>query len=40
MTWFRREPDVSWLRGFGDDAEIQDEAVVRTEKGFAADFRG
>jgi tRNA dimethylallyltransferase len=40
MTWFRREPDVSWLRGFGDDAEIQDEAVVRAEKGFAADFRG
>ena len=23
MTWFRREPEVKWLRGFGDDAEIQ-----------------
>ena len=23
MTWFRREPDVHWLRGFGDDPEIQ-----------------
>jgi tRNA dimethylallyltransferase len=23
MTWFRREPDVTWLRGFGDDQEIQ-----------------
>ena len=22
MTWFRREPDVQWLEGFGDDAEI------------------
>jgi tRNA dimethylallyltransferase len=32
MTWFRREPDVHWLRGFGDDATIQREsiAIVRT----------
>jgi tRNA dimethylallyltransferase len=22
MTWFRREPDVHWLTGFGDDPEI------------------
>ena len=22
MTWFRREPDVNWLEGFGDDPEI------------------
>ena len=22
MTWFRREPDVHWFPGFGDDAEI------------------
>jgi len=26
MTWFRREPDVHWLRGFGDDTEIQRDA--------------
>jgi tRNA dimethylallyltransferase len=26
MTWFRREPDVSWLKGFGDDAAISAEA--------------
>jgi tRNA dimethylallyltransferase len=26
MTWFRREPEVSWLRGFGDDASVQAEA--------------
>ena len=26
MTWFRREPDVHWLRGFGDDAAIQRQA--------------
>ena len=24
MTWFRREPDVTWLKGFGDDAQIQE----------------
>ena len=28
MTWFRREPDVRWLAGFGSDPAIQAEAVV------------
>ncbi len=23
MTWFRREPDVAWLTGFGDNPEVQ-----------------
>jgi tRNA dimethylallyltransferase len=23
MTWFRREPDVNWLHGFGDEPQIQ-----------------
>jgi tRNA dimethylallyltransferase len=23
MTWFRREPGLTWFAGFGDDAEIQ-----------------
>ncbi len=27
MTWFRREPDVQWLRGFGDDPAIQQRAI-------------
>lgn len=27
MTWFRREPDVRWLNGFGDDARLQGEAA-------------
>jgi tRNA dimethylallyltransferase len=27
MTWFRREPDVTWLNGFGDDAEIEAHAT-------------
>jgi tRNA dimethylallyltransferase len=26
MTWFRREPDVKWLPGFGDDSGIQERA--------------
>jgi tRNA dimethylallyltransferase len=26
MTWFRREPEVYWLNGFGDEAEIREEA--------------
>lgn len=28
LTWFRREPDVRWLTGFGDDKTIQNEASV------------
>lgn len=27
LTWFRREPDVQWLGGFGDDAAVQRAAV-------------
>ncbi len=29
MTWFRREAEVTWLRGFGDEIEIQREALER-----------
>ena len=28
MTWFRREPEVDWLRGFGDDVQIQESAAT------------
>ena len=35
MTWFRREPEVSWLRGFGDDAQIQSEAIATTQTSLA-----
>jgi len=28
MTWFRREPDVHWLRGFGDEPELQAQSVA------------
>ncbi len=27
MTWFRRDADVRWLSGFGDDPEIQQQAL-------------
>ena len=28
MTWFRREPEVRWLQGFGDDVQIQESAAT------------
>ena len=28
LSWFRREQDVQWLKGFGDDAEIQQAAAT------------
>ena len=40
MTWFRREPEVHWLHGFGDEAQVQREATVRTEASFATDDHG
>ena len=27
MTWFRREPEMMWLPGFGDDRSIQERAI-------------
>ena len=27
MTWFRREPEVHWIEGFGDEAETARMAV-------------
>jgi tRNA dimethylallyltransferase len=31
MTWFRREPDVVWLKGLGDDPKVQAEALAKIE---------
>jgi tRNA dimethylallyltransferase len=28
LTWFRKEPGVHWLSGFGDDANVQRDAVA------------
>jgi tRNA dimethylallyltransferase len=35
LTWFRREPEVCWLRGFGDDPGVRAEAerLVARAKG-------
>jgi len=33
MTWFRREPEVQWLEGFGDEAAIQKQAVDLVQAG-------
>jgi tRNA dimethylallyltransferase len=32
LTWFRREPGLVWLKGFGDNPEIRAEAVRRVEE--------
>jgi hypothetical protein len=29
MTWFRREPDVLWISGFGDEEKVQAEAIQK-----------
>ena len=29
ITWFRKEPDVQWLPGFGDESGVQCESLVR-----------
>ncbi len=31
MTWFRREPNVNWIRGFGDRAEVITQAVATVQ---------
>jgi tRNA dimethylallyltransferase len=31
MTWFRREPEVVWLAGFGDDPEVQQAVVAQVQ---------
>jgi tRNA dimethylallyltransferase len=28
LTWFRREPEVKWLNGFGDEHDVQRDAVA------------
>jgi tRNA dimethylallyltransferase len=40
FTWFRREPEVRWLRGFGDEPEIQQQAVAAVQDCFSAVSRG
>ena len=32
MTWFRREPDVDWLAGFGEDEQIQKQGIAAADQ--------
>jgi len=32
ITWFRKEPNVHWLHGFGDDPAIQAESMAAIER--------
>jgi tRNA dimethylallyltransferase len=32
MTWFRREPGVHWLAGFGDEPDVQQQALEKVEE--------
>jgi tRNA dimethylallyltransferase len=32
MTWFRKEPDMEWLKGFGSEPRIQDLALARVRE--------
>lgn len=32
MTWFRREPDVVWFKGFGDDVLLQAQVIKNIEQ--------
>lgn len=34
MTWFRREPEVTWFSGFGDDPAVQSSALASLESRF------
>jgi tRNA dimethylallyltransferase len=35
MTWFRREPEVAWLAGFGDEPQIQERAMALVRNSLA-----
>jgi tRNA dimethylallyltransferase len=32
MTWLRKEPDMEWFKGFGEEPHIQDAAVERVRR--------
>jgi len=35
MTWFRREPEVRWFQGFGDEGEIRRDVGALVEAGLS-----
>jgi tRNA dimethylallyltransferase len=38
MTWFRREPEVTWISGFGDQKEVVERAAEIVEARMAGNF--
>lgn len=40
MTWFRREPEMEWFPGFGDDPAIQRQVLDAIKVWFASKLRG
>jgi len=36
ITWFRKEPGVTWLSGFGDDVQVHADALGRIRAGEAS----
>jgi tRNA dimethylallyltransferase len=40
LTWFRREPDVHWIVGFGDEAQTIDNATTLVKDALGASVRG
>lgn len=38
MTWFRREPDMNWFSGFGDDPALQSEVMELLRGWFPSNF--
>jgi tRNA dimethylallyltransferase len=41
MTWFRHEPGIIWLGGFGDDPQVQSQVInLLREAGIAARCSG
>ena len=38
-TWFRRDPEITWLNGFGDDPCVQEEAVTGVREFLAREGR-
>ncbi len=35
LTWFRREPDVQWIAGFGDEQHVEEQAICLVQKKIA-----
>ncbi|MGB7586108.1 MAG: tRNA (adenosine(37)-N6)-dimethylallyltransferase MiaA [Terriglobales bacterium] len=40
MTWFRREPEVKWLAGFGEDSTVQQTAAELVKESIAGEPGG